>query len=105
MQATCLIQILLPLYTNEGQAQPPARFRQTRAELLAQFGGLTAYTRAPAAGLWQADEGEPVRDELIVFEVMTEELDRAWWESYRARLESRFEQAQILMRAQAATLL
>ena len=48
-----LIQILLPLYRNDGQALPRALFRQVRDELIERFGGLTAYTRAPASGYWQ----------------------------------------------------
>jgi hypothetical protein len=34
-------------------------------------------------------------------EVTTEELDRDWWASYRKRLEHKFEQDQILIRATA----
>jgi hypothetical protein len=34
-----------------------------------------------------------------VFEIMTRELDHAWWERYRAELERRFQQEAIVIRA------
>lgn len=46
-----------------------------------------------------------VRDEIIVFEVLTETLEKAWWTSYRRRLETDFQQAKIIVRASAVTLL
>jgi hypothetical protein len=99
-----LIQLLLPLYDNEGQAFPESQFAQVRKELTERFGGLTAYTRAPAQGLWQ-DAGGTKRDDIVVFEVMVAELDRAWWADYRVRLEKSFRQELIVIRAQAATLI
>jgi len=53
-------------------------FRQVADELTDKFGGLTAHTRAPAQGLWQADSGDaPTRDDIIIYQVMVESLDRA----------------------------
>lgn len=93
-----LVQIILPLYDNDGQAFPPERFREVRQQLLAQFGGVTAFTRAPAQGLWQ--DGEQVqRDDVLLYEVMVESLDRAWWVDYRQALEQKFQQQELVMRA------
>ena len=43
-----LIQILLPTHDNDGQPFPHATFATVRRELTDAFGGVTAYTRAPA---------------------------------------------------------
>jgi hypothetical protein len=70
-----------------------------RAELADAFGGVTAYQRAPVTGLWQ-DPGESVqRDELVLFEVMVDTLDRRWWKDYAAGLARRFRQEEVLVRA------
>jgi hypothetical protein len=64
------------------------------------FGGLTAYTRAPAEGLW--DSGSTVkRDDIVVVEVMVDSLDRRWWKDYRRELEQLCCQDEIVLRAQA----
>lgn len=93
-----LVQWLLPLRDNAGTPFPPALFRQVRAELVERFGGVTAYMHAPALGLWE-DEGWVQRDELALFEVVVERLDRDWWQRYRDTLCSRFRQEAILLRA------
>jgi len=60
---------------------------------------VTAYTRAPATGLWEARSGETVRGQVVVYEVMVEELDVGWWEKLRARLEEQFAQEELVIRA------
>ena len=66
--------------------------------LIDRFGGLTAYARSPAEGIW--DNGEkPVSDQIVIFEVMVDALDREWWASYRSNLEGLFRQDEILIRA------
>jgi len=94
-----LVQILLPLYDNAGAALPRTLYEQVREELAGRFGGLTAFTRAPAEGQWR-DEGETKRDDIVVFEVMVESLDAGWWGAYRRELEERFRQEEIVIRAQ-----
>lgn len=37
----------------------------------------------------------------MVYEVMTEQLDRAWWADYRRALEVRFQQEEVVVRAQS----
>lgn len=100
-----LIQVLLPLYDNDGRALPPGLFRAVAAELTERFGGLTAYTRAPAEGLWKEGPATTTRDDIVIYEVMADGLDRAWWRAYRAALERRFRQEQVVVRAQAVELL
>jgi hypothetical protein len=70
-----LVQILLPVFDNHGAPQPPKLFQQVSQELTERFGGLTPFTRAPAEG-------------------------RPWWEEYRRKLEQRFRQEAIVVRAQ-----
>ena len=99
MSRGTLVQILLPVRDNEGRPFGDQVFGPTRRELLERFGGVTAYQRAPAQGLWKTDEGEVARDEVVIFEVMVGDLDRAWWGGYRQTLETRFRQDVILIRA------
>ena len=94
-----LITLLLPLFDDEGRAFPPELYAQVRTELTERFGGLTAFTRAPAEGLWR-DEGRTERDDIVVLEVMADDLDRAWWSAYRQELEARFRQDAIVIRGQ-----
>ena len=70
-----LVQILLPLWDNEGRRLPRALYAELARELTERFGGLTAHTRAPAEGLWRDDEapgdqaaGDPpvVRDRIVI---------------------------------------
>lgn len=98
-----LIQILLPLYDNAGKAFDEELFGKVRHELTEHFGGLTAFTRAPAHGLWK-DEGQTKRDDIVVFEVMAERLDADWWGAYRRTLEREFRQDTIVIRAQPVTI-
>lgn len=99
-----LIQILLPLYDNEGQRFGAEQFNPIRHELSARFGGLTAFTRAPAEGVWE-EHGKRQHDDVVVYEVMADALDRTWWRDYRSTLEREFRQDVILIRSQAVELL
>lgn len=100
-----LIQILLPLYDNEGHAFEAREYVSLRSDLADRFGGVTAYTRAPARGVWKDDSGETSRDDIVIFEVMTETLDRPWWAQFRQTLEKRFRQESVIVRALDSTLL
>jgi hypothetical protein len=94
-----LVEILLPVYDNAGAAWPKAAFDAVRDQLTERFGGVTAFTRSPAVGLWADDAGRVRRDDVIVVEVMTDQLDREWWAGYRHELEERFRQQEIVVRA------
>jgi hypothetical protein len=94
-----LVQIFLPLRDNDGRPFEGDAHGATRRELLERVGGVTAYQRAPAQGLWKTGEGEVARDEVVIFEVMVPGLDRAWWAAYREALRARFRQDALLVRA------
>lgn len=102
-----LVQLLLPLYSQEGARLPQALFAAVRQELVDRFGGLTAYSRAPARGVWTDDApGEGVEhDDIVVYEVMVDGLDRAWWKDYREALTARFQQKELVVRAQRIRML
>lgn len=94
-----LVQLLLPLSDDDGKRFPESRYRALQEELTERFGGLTAYSRSPADGLWNGDGAERERDDIVVYEVMTESLDRAWWAQFRERLERDFRQDEVVVRA------
>jgi hypothetical protein len=93
-----LIQLFLPVYDQHGKAFPKAYFDQARSELTGRFGGVTAFLRSPAVGAWQEPGGEICRDDVYLYEVLADALDRGWWQAYRARLERQFSQDVILVR-------
>ena len=95
-----LVQLLVPVYDNAGERFPRAAYDRLAEELTQRFGGLTAYMRAPATGLWQESDGATRRDEIVVYEVMVESLDAGWWAQYRRELEARFAQDEMVVRAQ-----
>jgi len=94
-----LIEFFLPTFDNSGSQFSKEEFDLVRRELTARFGGVTAFMRASATGLWADDTGHVRRDELVSFEVMAETLDRNWWQKYREELSRRFRQQEIVMRA------
>lgn len=100
-----LVQILLPLYDNQRRPVPHALHAEVQAELSEQFGGLTAYTRAPAEGYWKNPRARTHRDDVVVYEVMAERLDVRWWKRYRGNLEKRFRQEQVVVRSQRIRIL
>lgn len=97
-----VVEIFLPLRRKDGSDQARELFGSVRRELLDSFGGMTAFTRSPAEGLWESGEGDVERDSIVIFEVMADEVDRGWWSDFRAKLERLFEQDEILIRATAA---
>jgi hypothetical protein len=94
-----LVQIFLPLRDNRGKRFGRALFGQVRRELVGRYGGLTAYSRAPARGLWRSPRGTQ-SDDIVIFEVMAPRLNVGWWRTYRRRLEQRFRQEKLLVLVQ-----
>ena len=94
-----LIQMLLPTRSPEGLAFPEDLLRRTRDELIARFGGLTAYTRTPATGIWTSPEGDVEVDSVVMIEVLSEAFDKGWWRAYAETLKERLHQQAIHLRA------
>lgn len=100
-----LIQILLPLYDNGGTPFTQRDYIQVRDELTERFGGITSFLRSPAEGLWRETPSLTVRDDIVIYEVMSETLDREWWHGYRAELTRRFRQEMLIVRVSLMRLL
>ena len=99
-----LVQIFLPLYDNKGKRFPRRAYATERDILVERFGGLTAYMRSPAQGLWK-DGGATSRDEIVILEVMVKRIDQAWWKRYRHKLQRLFKQKEVIVRSQVMKLL
>jgi hypothetical protein len=93
-----LIEILLPLYDNEGRRLPQKLFDHTSRSLAKSHGGVTAYTRSPAVGLWKPRASQLRKDEIIVYEVVTPDLKPKLWKNRRKKWEMEFRQDSILIR-------
>ncbi len=96
-----LVQVLLPTHRRNGAPVASEEFARVRVELTERFGGVTAYSRSPATGLWKRDDEEVERDQVIMIEVVVEVFDREWWAGYREQLETRFGQEEVHARALA----
>jgi len=94
-----LIQMLLPTRSAAGAAFTDELLQRTREELVDQFGGLTAYTRSPATGVWTSPRGDVEEDKVLMIEVLSARFDKEWWRSYAETLKQRFEQETIHIRA------
>ncbi|AGB45258.1 hypothetical protein LB516_21065 [Mesorhizobium sp. CO1-1-7] len=88
-----LVQILLPRADNAGKPFAKQEFDRVKEELALRFDGVTAYLRAPAEGVWRQGA-----DEIVIFEVMTHEVDLPDWQRRRSELERRFRQEQVVIR-------
>ena len=93
-----LFQILLPLYDNEGEPFSDELYQAIRIELTERFGGLTAYSRSPATGLWKNGEDELTADKIIVYEVIADEVEKKFWKSFREILKAQFKQDDLIIR-------
>jgi hypothetical protein len=95
-----LVQLLLPTHDNQKRRFPRQLFDEVRRELAEKFGGVTAFVRSPAIGLWRDNDDEDVsRDDVVMFEVMCNDLDESWWSHYRTSLEDAFRQDELMVRA------
>jgi hypothetical protein len=94
-----LVQLFLPLADDDGQRFPRAAFDAVRDGLAERYGGVTEFVRAPAIGLWEDTDGHVERDDIVLFEVMVDTLDRAAWAALAADLARTFRQDEVLVRA------
>jgi hypothetical protein len=98
------IEIFLPLNANDGTPFPDTVFDRIENELTETFGGVTAYKRAPAQGRWKSG-GQTQGDEIAIFEVVVDRIDRGWWTRFRKGLEERLGQETILITARDIEIL
>jgi hypothetical protein len=97
MRLMHLIQILLPLCKKGGARVSRALLRSTAKQLAKEFGDVTAYTRAPAQGLWRRSGAKLDRDDIVVYEVMAPTVDPMFWKARRRVLEKDFMQDEIIL--------
>ncbi|MGN6646012.1 MAG: hypothetical protein ACTHJT_05740 [Cytophaga sp.] len=100
-----MIQLLLPLTYNEGQSFSEELFNAVEEDLTYHFGGVTSYIRTPAKGLWKETAKNTVHDEIILIEVMVNEVNNAFWTTYKVKLEQLFKQSEIIIRSSPIELL
>jgi hypothetical protein len=93
-----LVEIFLPLETRSGAPVDHEAIDDIIAGLADRFGGATAFTRAPADGLWK-ERANIKHDRIIIVEVMVKDLDDNWWQQYRVSLEKVMDQDELLVRA------
>lgn len=94
-----LAEIFLPLNDNNGKLFPAYIYERISKELTENFGGVTAFSRAPAKGRWKDDSNDTAsKDDIIIFEVMADVIDNVWWKNYQANLKEIFKQDEILIR-------
>ncbi|MDB5258017.1 MAG: hypothetical protein JWM14_2712 [Chitinophagaceae bacterium] len=99
-----LIQILLPLYDQDGKPFHGLLYDRVKKELTQTFGGLTAYTRSPASGTWK-DGGKIVKEDIYVYEVMTSEINKEFWKVFKSKWQKIFQQEELIIRTLDITLL
>jgi len=100
-----LVQILLPVYDNDGRKFSQKEFAAVRDDLTERFGGITTYVRSPARGLWKETRDSTVQDDIVIYEIMSDTLDRSWWHNYRKELSAAFRQEVLIIRVSEVELL
>jgi hypothetical protein len=99
-----LIQILLPLFDEKGENFPGSLYSGIKKELTEKFGGLTIYTRAPATGLWKENEKKITRDEIVIYEIVSDDIDERYWKNYKLFLQKEFRQDEVMIRCSEISL-
>lgn len=99
MKNRYLVQILLPERDNAGVRFAPSVMAGIHNKLADHFGGVTAFTRAPAEGIWSPGGAAPSTDDIVVIEVMVEDLNEVWWRDFRKQLEHELRQSEVVVRA------
>lgn len=102
---TYLVQLFLPLIDDNAKPYPSSHFESTKKELVKVFGGISVFGQLPVAGTWENGKGEQEKDKLIVFEVMTSVIDKAYWKALRKSLEKKFAQELVVIRSLSIGLL
>jgi hypothetical protein len=90
-------EILLPTRFNDGQPVPDDLLADTILELRQQFGAVSSETQV-IRGFWE-QQGQSYRDELVrVFvDVADVPENRQFFQDFKERLKSRFQQLDIWM--------
>lgn len=104
LQPQRLIQIYLPLYDPKGKALPESLYKEIKDTLTEKFGGLTMYTRSPAEGFWKEEQEKTVKDDILIYEVLTPEMEKDFWLPYKEKLKKLFKQEELLISCASVTI-
>jgi hypothetical protein len=101
-------EIYLPLTYNDGHPVERRKFKQTRAELLTRFGGLTRMPLEMATALmgeWMAGK-QLYEDRIATYVIYSLDINAAdaFMRPYKEKLKRRFRQLEILLVAQLVEL-
>ena len=97
MSGLFVLLILLPRAENGANPFAGQEFDPWKQAPARRFEGITAYLQAPAEGIWRGST-QAGRDDIFIFEVMTEEVDLPDWRRRQAELERRFRQEKVIVR-------
>jgi hypothetical protein len=99
IRESCLIQLLLPVTDNAGRRFPDSVWEGLKDKLVERFGGVTAFARTPAEGVWEPSPDRRTSEDVFVVEVMSETFEVAWWSNLQMELESSLAQEHVVIRA------
>lgn len=102
---TKLIELFLPVYNQHGSPFPQKHYAAVRKKLQEKFGAVMSYSRIPVTDAGSTIDRLPVRDQLIVFEIMAATLDTAYWSKYKTSLKKTFDREEILIRCTTISIL
>ena len=97
--ANHLVQLLLPVSDNKGNPFPDSVLARVKQTLIDKFGGVTAFERSPAQGVWAQGSAPQQHEDVVTIEVMVDTIDEAWWSGLRLTLERELGQQEIVARA------
>lgn len=104
LDKTLLFEIFLPIKNDKGKPFPQRHFDSLREILVEKFGGVTLYQRSPVTGVWDNPEAAQEKDELIIYEVMADSGDEAFWTQLKVDLENKFKQVKIIIRSSSINI-
>ena len=99
-----LVELFVPLNRGDGSPVKPNEIQELVKRLANRFGGATAFSRAPADGLWK-DSNAMSHDRIVILEVMVDQLDRQWWTAFKEILERDLQQEKLVVRCALCELL
>ena len=91
-----LIELFIPLYDNEGEKFSDEHFENLKSELTDAFGGVTIYKKT--SGYWKEPERPVKKDEILIYEIMAEQIKKAYWQALKRRLLILFRQKDLVFR-------
>ena len=84
---------------QNGAAAAPSAIAKTADSFANEYGGVTAYARAPGRGLGLRGKRTIDRDDIVIFELMLKTVSRAERARRRRALERAFGQVEIVIRS------